>query len=97
MLRAGLRPQAALICLALLLAAPAEARDRAQVRAFRATHPCPSTDRTSGPCPGWVVDHITPLCAGGPDQPGNMAWQERRASYRKDAEERKLCRGRSRH
>ena len=49
-------------------------RDRAQVRAFRAEHPCPATGRTRGACPGYHVDHITPLCAGGADRPANMQW-----------------------
>jgi hypothetical protein len=25
-------------------------------------------------CPGYVVDHIMPLCAGGADDPANMMW-----------------------
>ena len=49
-------------------------RDRAQVRAFRAEHPCPATGRTRGACPGWHVDHVTALCAGGADRPSNMQW-----------------------
>ena len=53
---------AAILCLAAaLLAIPAEAqikRDRAQVRAFRAEHPCPATGLKRGACPGWHVDHI---------------------------------------
>lgn len=49
-------------------------RDRAQVRAFRAETPCPATGRTRGACPGYHVDHITPLCAGGPDHPSNLQW-----------------------
>lgn len=49
-------------------------RDRAQVRAFRADHPCPATGRTRGACPGHHVDHIVPLCAGGADRPENMQW-----------------------
>lgn len=49
-------------------------RDRAQVRAFRAEHPCPATGRTRGACPGWHVDHVIALCAGGPDRPSNMQW-----------------------
>lgn len=49
-------------------------RDRAQVRAFRAENPCPATGRTRGACPGWHVDHVTPLCAGGADRPHNMQW-----------------------
>lgn len=69
----------ALLCLviALLAAAPAEAqvkRDRAQVRAFRAENPCPATGSTRGACPGWHVDHVIALCAGGADRPENMQW-----------------------
>lgn len=49
-------------------------RDASQVRSFRLSNPCPSTFRTSGACPGWQVDHIVPLCAGGADSPDNMQW-----------------------
>lgn len=55
-------------------AAAAADSDRAQVRAFRAEHPCPATGLKRGACPGWQVDHIIPLCAGGEDRPGNMHW-----------------------
>lgn len=41
---------------------------------------------------GYVVDHIVPLCAGGPDVIDNLQWQERDASYKKDVFERELCR-----
>jgi hypothetical protein len=68
----------ALIYLVIALAAiPAYARierDRAQVRSFRVEHPCPATGRTRGACPGWHVDHVIPLCAGGADRPNNMQW-----------------------
>jgi hypothetical protein len=79
------------ICLTILALA-ALGRDASQVRAFRATHPCPSTNLTTGACPGYVVDHIMPLCIGGPDAPRNMQWQSRADSYRKDALEREVCR-----
>jgi hypothetical protein len=63
---------------ALLLALPALAepidRSQAEVRAFRAENPCPATGRRSGPCKGWAVDHVKPLCAGGEDKPANMQW-----------------------
>ena len=49
-------------------------RDRAQVRAFRTDNPCPATGRTRGACPGWHVDHVIALCAGGADRPHNMQW-----------------------
>ncbi len=70
----------AALCMAVLtvvLSASAEARisrDQAQVRAFKAGQPCPVTGRARGACPGWQVDHIVPLCAGGADQPSNMQW-----------------------
>lgn len=67
-------------------------RDRTQVRAFRAEHPCPSTGRTRGACPGWHVDHVTPLCAGGPDRPGNMQWITREDHRFKTLVDVKECR-----
>ena len=75
----------------LLTAHAAEKRDPGQVRKFRVDHPCPVTGKTMGPCPGWVVDHLYPLCAGGRDRPDNMAWQQERAAYAKDRIERELC------
>ncbi len=42
---------------------------------FKKTHPCPSTGKTSGSCPGYVIDHIKPLKKGGSDDPSNMQWQ----------------------
>jgi hypothetical protein len=70
------------LAVAILLATqfagvPADAkipRDRAQVRAFRAEHPCPATGLTKGVCPGYHVDHVVALCAGGADRPWNMQW-----------------------
>ena len=41
---------------------------------FQRAHPCPSTGRSRGSCPGYEVDHVQPLCAGGPDEPANMQW-----------------------
>ena len=49
-------------------------RDRSQVQAFRAENACPSTGQHRGACPGYHVDHIIPLCAGGDDRPHNMQW-----------------------
>jgi len=47
-------------------------RDPAQRAAFMHEHPCPSTGKTKGRCPSYVVDHIKPLCAGGADRLSNM-------------------------
>jgi hypothetical protein len=49
-------------------------RDPAQRHAFMKTHPCPSTGKTSGACPGYQVDHRTALACGGADSPENMQW-----------------------
>ena len=52
--------------------------------AFQASHPCPSTGKTSGACPGYVVDHVVPLKRRGPDQPSNMQWQTEAEAKQKD-------------
>jgi len=80
------------IILALLVATAAQARDPKVIREFRKTHPCPETAKITGACPGWVVDHGMPLCAGGADATYNLYWQKREDSYKKDADERRLCR-----
>lgn len=49
-------------------------RSRAEVREFRASHPCPSTGQIKGPCPGYNVDHIIPLCMGGADDSAQFQW-----------------------
>lgn len=80
---------------AALLPLPALAkthRDPHQRAAFTKQHPCPSTGKTRGACPGYVVDHIMPLCAGGPDRPSNMQWQTREEAKKKDHQERETCR-----
>lgn len=67
-------------------------RSSAMVLAFKKANPCPSTGARGGTCPGYVIDHIEPLCAGGIDDPSNMQWQELAESKVKDAEERRRCR-----
>jgi hypothetical protein len=57
--------------------------------AFMKSHPCPSNGRKSGPCPGYVVDHVRPLANGGADTPSNMQWQTVSAAEAKDKWERK--------
>ncbi len=51
---------------------------------FKKTHPCPSTGKTSGACPGYVIDHIKPLKKGGADSPSNMQWQTKAGAKAKD-------------
>ncbi len=84
-----------LVVLALLVSFPAMGyvtnRDPHQRVAFMKQHPCPKTGKTYGACKGFVVDHVIPLCAGGPDLPSNMQWQTRAQARVKDRQERKQC------
>jgi hypothetical protein len=54
---------------------------------FRKSHPCPSTGKTSGKCPGYVIDHVQALKRGGADAPSNMQWQSKAAAKAKDKAE----------
>lgn len=53
-------------------------------REFQRRHPCPSTGRRTGPCNGFVVDHVVPLCKGGLDAISNMEWQRKAEAKAKD-------------
>lgn len=44
-----------------------EARRGAVLSAFKHAHPCPSNGKSSGPRPGWIMDHVVPLACGGAD------------------------------
>lgn len=83
------------LCLAfavLCVSATAGTRSHQAVAEFKRGHPCPTTGAARGPCRGWIVDHVKPLCAGGADHPSNMQWQTVADAKRKDADERRLCR-----
>lgn len=67
-------------------------RDRNARASFQRANPCPSTGMRRGPCPGYVVDHIATLCAGGADSPENMQWQTTTEAKIKDRAERAICR-----
>ena len=60
------------------------ARSRTARHEFQRQHPCPATGKTSGACPGYVVDHVVPLKRGGADAPSNMQWQTAAAAKAKD-------------
>lgn len=50
-------------------------RRRADVlAAFQRAHPCPSTGKTTGACPGWAKDHVIPMACGGCDAVSNLQW-----------------------
>lgn len=66
-------------------------RDSKQVAAFKRENPCPANGKRRGACPGHVVDHVIPLCAGGPDLISNMQWQTKAEAKLKDREEKQQC------
>jgi hypothetical protein len=67
---------------------PAEARNprsHTAKREFVAANRCPSTgSHKVQNCQGYIIDHINPLCAGGPDVASNMQWQTVAAGKAKD-------------
>ena len=67
------------------------ARSSAAKTSFQHAHPCPSTARRSGSCSGYVIDHVTPLCAGCADAASNMQWQSVAEAKRKDVSEKRMC------
>jgi len=75
----------------LTLSFEVDARDPAVARAFQRANPCPSTGKTTGRCPGYIKDHIKPLCAGGADHPSNMQWQTDAEAKKKDQLEKQQC------
>jgi hypothetical protein len=80
--------------IAALVSSPLSAREyrsREVTREFQREHPCPSTGRTSGACPGYRKDHVKPLACGGPDAVTNMQWQTIRDARAKDRWELGAC------
>lgn len=59
-------------------------RSAATVRAFKHEQACPSTGKHSGPCPGYVADHVCGLAVGGKDIPLNLQWQTISEGHKKD-------------
>jgi hypothetical protein len=46
--------------------------------------PVPRDGRTTGACPGYVIDHVVPLKRGRADAPSNMQWQTTGEAKAKD-------------
>jgi 5-methylcytosine-specific restriction endonuclease McrA len=85
------------LALALCLCATAHAdplRSRSLRAEFQRLNPCPANGATRGPCVGWQVDHVQPLCAGGHDELDNLAWLTVPAHRDKTRRDVAACRGR---
>lgn len=53
---------------------------------FKRQNPCPISGRPTGPCPGYVIDHVVALKRGA-DHPSNMQWQTIADAKAKDRRE----------
>jgi hypothetical protein len=86
----------ALILAATVAAAPAldyhPVRTPAARIEFMKANPCPANGKTRGVCPGYVVDYVKPLCAGGANTPHNMQWLTVADAKIKAADKRRQCR-----
>ena len=91
LIQAFVRTAGLLACCAAF-AVDAAPRSTAAKHAFQRSAPCPATGNARGACPGYVIDHVHPLCAGGADSPANMQWQSVADAKIKDREEAKECR-----
>jgi hypothetical protein len=61
---------------------------------FQRLEPCPATGLPRGACPGYEVDHVVPLCLGGPrvDIISNLQWLTVEEHRRKTVRDIQLCR-----
>lgn len=90
-----LRASAAAVAACLAVGNQAAPRDHSERAYFQKQNPCPANGLHRGPCPGWQIDHIKPLCAGGKDRVRNMQWltvAEHKAKTRKDVRRCRLRR-----
>jgi hypothetical protein len=69
----------------------ARMRSEAAKNEFKHSNLCPSNGNNHGPCPGYVIDHITPIACNGIDGASNMQWQSVAEGKAKDKWERKGC------
>ena len=65
--------------------------DTRQKELFVKKYACPVNGKHTESCPGWVVNYVKPLCAGGVDRITNLQWQTVATAKRKEREAQKLC------
>lgn len=82
----------AAIGLAATVAVDGGSRSRAVRAEFMRQQPCPATGQPRGACPGYQVDHRTPLCIGGADRVENLQWLSIEDHKRKTKIDVRLCR-----
>ena len=70
-----LAPLAATTAVPALAEANSDSRSPAVTAEFERMNPCPSTGNTHGACPGWIKDHVIPLCEGGADAVSSLQRQ----------------------
>ncbi len=73
------------LLLAMLLPVLALGVPKGSIYTGSHSSPRSSSHSTSSACPGYEVDHRTPLACGGSDSPGNMQWLTKSANRSKGA------------
>jgi len=68
-----------------------EAQPNPQV-SFMKRNPCPANGNAHGACPGYAINHIKALCAGGLDRPSNLQWLTVAGAKRKERLDAQACR-----
>jgi hypothetical protein len=73
-------------------------RDPKVIAAYRKLYACPSTDKFTGPCPDWALDHTRPIDCGGVDAVWNLTWMHNsiksaKGPFTKDHYERRVYGG----
>jgi hypothetical protein len=86
--------QLGILCISALLLCTPVPRSARVLAEFQLLYPCPSTGLRTGTCPGYIRDHIKPLCLTGKagDVVENLQWQTIHDAKLKDIQEREECR-----
>ena len=58
---------------------------------FVQLNPCPANGRAVAACPGYIIEHAIPLCAGGRDTADNLVWRRASDARRREAVEQRYC------